>query len=271
MAAGFCKRSRPALELEEMAIDMERLKLREKLILSGLYLSKFDALGIKRLGFGSFVEALNVIGYALGAKPASVKNYRDEFDPLFPNPRQGWHKRPTRQYCMDVFKKYQGLDIESFTGLLRSFIGDQGEPTDALEMVEPLTDTASHFAKRLTTGLAAEHYFESMQPQLSEFKHYSIENTTRWGCGYDFRLSRDGTTDFLAVEVKGLTDRSGSLLLTPKEHEAAVSLADRFVLFVVRNFRESPFHDIYRNPLSGAIQFTRKERVVVQVAWTATV
>ena len=41
------------------------LSTRQKLILSGLYLSKFDALGLKRLGFDNFVEAFNVIGYAL--------------------------------------------------------------------------------------------------------------------------------------------------------------------------------------------------------------
>jgi hypothetical protein len=62
---------------------------REKLILSGLYLSKYDLLGLKGLGFESFAEAFNVIGYALGSRPASIKNYRDEFDPLFSNRRKG--------------------------------------------------------------------------------------------------------------------------------------------------------------------------------------
>ena len=71
-----------------MELDSHRIALREKLILVGLYLSKYDSLGLKRLGFSSFVEAFNVIGYALGSKPASIKNYRDEFDPLFPNRRQ---------------------------------------------------------------------------------------------------------------------------------------------------------------------------------------
>ena len=47
----------------------------------------------------SLFEFKNVIGFALGAKPASIKNYRDEFDPVFPNKRKGWHKRPMRNYC----------------------------------------------------------------------------------------------------------------------------------------------------------------------------
>lgn len=40
---------------------------RERLILAGLYLSKYDLLGLKKLGFESFKEAFNVIGYAMGS------------------------------------------------------------------------------------------------------------------------------------------------------------------------------------------------------------
>ena len=99
--------------------DRVKITTREKLILAGLYLSKYDLLGLKKLGFESFVEAFNVIGYGLGSKPASVKNYRDEFDPLFPNPRKGWHKRQTRDYCLAVFREFKDLDFESFTGLVK--------------------------------------------------------------------------------------------------------------------------------------------------------
>jgi len=66
---------------------------RAKSILTGLYLSKYSQEGLKELGFKSFQEAFNVLGFSLSSKPASLKNYRDEFDPLFPNNRKGWHKR----------------------------------------------------------------------------------------------------------------------------------------------------------------------------------
>ena len=42
--------------------DTVRMSTREKLILSGLYLSKYDAAGLMKLGFDSFQEAFNVIG-----------------------------------------------------------------------------------------------------------------------------------------------------------------------------------------------------------------
>lgn len=81
-----------------MILNPSRIKIREKLILTGIYLSKYGDLGLKKLGFRTYAEAYNVVGYALGSRPSSIKNYRDEFDPIFPNSRKGWHKRETRQY-----------------------------------------------------------------------------------------------------------------------------------------------------------------------------
>jgi hypothetical protein len=251
--------------------DPRRIATREKLILSGLYLSKYDSVGLRNLGFESFKEAYNVIGYAMGSQPASIKNYRDEFDPLFPNRRKGWHKRPTRNYCFKVFERYKSLDLDSFTGLVKSFVGyDENAWSEIQEKEEP-PDGESYFAKRLITGLAAEQYFMSVQPNLPEFGDYVIENTTRLGCGYDFRLRTEGHEDFLAVEVKGLRERMGSLSMTPKEHAMARTLGNRFFLFVVKNFRESPFHEIYQDPLSGGLQFRKSEKVTLHVSWLVTV
>jgi hypothetical protein len=252
-----------------MVLNSQRIATREKLILAGLYLSKYDSLGLKQLGFESFVEAFNVIGYAMGSKPASIKNYRDEFDPLFPNRRKGWCKRPTRNYCLRVFEEYRSLDLESFTGLIKSFVGYDENVWSEVQVKEGQDESC--FAKRLITGLAAEQYFESIQPGLPEFKGYSLENTTRLGCGYDFRLRTEAGNDFLAVEVKGLKERMGSVSLTPKEHEVAVALTDRFFLFIVKNFQESPFHEIFQNPLSGKLQFRKTERVTVHVSWLTSV
>jgi hypothetical protein len=157
---------------QKMNLDPEKISKREKLILVGLFLSKYDAAGLKKLGFQSFIEAFNVVGYALGSKPASVKNYRDEFDPLFSNRRKGWHKRPRRDYCLSVFEEYKRLDLATFAGLIKSFVG-----YDENALIEPRAKdekegSESFFAKRLITGLAAEQYFESLQPTLPEFKGY---------------------------------------------------------------------------------------------------
>jgi hypothetical protein len=254
-----------------MVLNSQRIPTREKLILAGLYLSKYDLLGLKSLGFESFKEAFNVIGYAMGSQPGSIKNYRDEFDPLFPNRRKGWHKRPTREYCLKVFEKYKGLDLESFTGLIKSFVGYDENAWSEIQVKGEQEEGESYFAKRLITGVAAEQYFLSLQPSLPEFEDYDVEDTTRLGCGYDFRLRTDAHEHFLAVEVKGLRERTGGLSMTPKEHAVATALKDRFFLFVVKNFHESPFHEIYQNPLLCRLQFRKSERVTVYVSWLATV
>jgi hypothetical protein len=254
-----------------MILIPQQITRREKLILAGLYLSKYDSIGLKKLGFDNFIEAFNVIGYALGSKPMSIKNYRDEFDPLFPNKRKGWHKRPIRDYCRKVYEAYKDLDLETFTSLVKSFSGYDENAWSEVKPKDDKRDSESFFAKRLITGLAAEQYFESVQSGVTEFKDYAIENTTRLGCGYDFRLRKESEKDFLAVEVKGLKERTGSVSLTPKEYEVAGTLSKRFFLFVVKNFREVPFHEIYANPLSGQLRFKKKEIVTVNISWLASV
>ena len=254
-----------------MLLNPVQIPTREKLILTGLYLSKYDSAGVKKLGFDSFTEAFNVVGYALGSKPASIKNYRDEFDPLVSKRRKGWHRRPTRDYCLRVFQQYRGLEFEPFAGLIRSFVGYDDNLWSEITANDDKADAEAIFAKRLITGLAAERYFEATQPTIPEFRDYAVVNTTHLGCGYDFRLSAEYDKQFLAVEVKGLKETTGTLSLTPKEYEIAGDLTDRFFLFVVKNFRETPFHEIYRNPLSGALRFARKERVTVNISWLTSV
>ena len=74
-----------------MTVAAQHLSHRDRQILCGLFLSKFDQKALKYLGFEGFTEAFNTLGYSLQAKPASIKNYRDELDPSFPNGRMGWH------------------------------------------------------------------------------------------------------------------------------------------------------------------------------------
>ena len=94
----------------------------KKLMLAGLYLSKFDTNkeGLKALGFKTLQEAYNSFALAVGGKPASVKNYMQEFDPYFPNTRKGWHKREIRQTRQDIMNEFGGLNLEEFSELVRA-------------------------------------------------------------------------------------------------------------------------------------------------------
>jgi len=252
--------------------SVPEIPTRKKLILSGLYLSKFDSEGLKSLGFESFTEAFNAVGYALGSQPASIKNYRDEFDPLFPNQRKGWHKRPIREYCREIYDEYNALDLADFSGLVGSFFGLDADASIALDSANKPDNGTSAFAQRLITGLAAERYFESVHDSLPMFSGLTLQNTTAFGCGYDFRLRpKPECNDFIAVEVKGLQGHTGSINLTEKEYSAASAIKERFFLFVVRNFREKPYHSVFQNPLNIGLDFRRIERTIVQTAWLSSV
>lgn len=249
---------------------MKKLSLREKSILAGLYLSKFDTAGLRQLGFEGFTEAFNVVGLALGVQPASVKNYRDEFDPLFPNNRKGWHKRAVRDYCKAVYDAFGGFGIDEFSALLRQVIYKEHDVDVIMEEVAKKDgDEDSSFAKRLMTGQAAEQYFRKKYKEIALFDGFEIEDTTKFGCGFDFRLASADV--FYGVEVKGMKEPNGSIIMTNKEHSVASLLANRYFLFVVKNFRENPFHELYRNPLNEKLVFNRLEQRTVQISWTAKV
>jgi hypothetical protein len=164
---------------------------------------------------------------------------------------------------------FSSLDLEDFTGLLKRIIY-KGHDLDLLmEEVETKQGEDRSFAKRLITGQAAEQYFKAKYREISLFQDFELEDTTRLGCGFDFRLISPSL--FYGVEVKGLSEVSGSIALTSKEHSVASVLKDRFFLFVVKNFRENPFHEWYQDPLNGKLVFGRVEQRSVQVSWLTKV
>jgi hypothetical protein len=248
---------------------MTKLSSRDKAILAGLYLSKFDSLGLLALGFESFIEAFNVIGSTLGVRPASVKNYRDEFDPLFPNKRKGWRNRAIRDRCRALYESFGGLNQRQFAALIKQTIYKEHDLDLLLEKIEKKQGEDVSFARRLITGQAAEEYFKSNFRGIASFKHFEIEDTTKLGCGFDFKLVSANT--FYAIEVKGLREASGMISLTGKEHLVASLMKARFFLFVVKNFREQPYHEIYQDPTNGSLIFNRTEQRLIQVSWAARV
>jgi len=248
---------------------------RDKQILCGLFLSRFDRAGLDYLGFQTFSEAFNAIGYGLEARPASIKNYRDELDPFFPNERKGWHRRPLREHCRRILEDFQDVAIERLGELVKSFLLPMEDVESMPEVKRVLNihdaDGTSSFAKRLITGRAAEQYFAANCARMPEFEGFNATNTTAWGCGFDFKLASQKDESYRAVEVKGLRTRCGQVRMTQLEHDVADALLDAYYLVVVRNFVETPFHTIMRNPVHSCMTLTRMERREVRVSWSLSV
>ena len=244
------------------------MKVRKKAILAGLYLSRFDEGGLKALGFTGFVEAFNVIGYAIGAKPASVKNYRDEFDPYHSNNRKGWHNRTLRDYCKKTMDEFKEVRFDDFTDIIKGFLFDNYEIEKFIENIAPI-DHSETVAKRLITGRSAEEYFRINYDKIEHFFGFNLTDTTNLACGFDFRLTR--STDFYCVEVKGLSAKSGSIRLTEKEYNTARILKNSYCLFIVSNFVEKPNHNIVFNPIESNLKFQKNERLIHEISFAAII
>ena len=180
-----------------------------------------------------------------------------------------WHKRTIRAYCKAVYDEFGGLGVDSATNLLKQVIYKEHDLEVLMEEVEKKRGEDVTFAKRLITGQAAEQYFKSRYKEVGLFKDCEIEDTTRLGCGFDFRVSSPAT--LYGIEVKGLSESSGNIVLTDKEHTVASVLKKRFFLFVVKNFKESPFHELFQDPLNGTLAFSRLEQKSVQISWRTKV
>lgn len=244
------------------------MTVRDKLILIGLYLSKYDVEALKELGFATFQEAFNVLGFSLGSKPSSIKNYRDEFDPLFPNNRQGWHKRLIRDYCKKFYDDFGALDFSDFTDFVKSFL-IQNYDIEKISEVKEAKDYGDTVAKRLLTGKAAEEYFKEKYQQIDSFNRYSIKDTTNMACGFDYKLSFG--FDYYCVEVKGLNEQKGSIQLTEKEFFVAKKLTSNYCLFIVKNFKKKPIHDIVFDPLNSQLQFKEVTREIIQTTFITSI
>jgi len=218
------------------------------------------------MGFSSFKEAYNVLGFSLGVKPASIKNYRDELDPLFPNARRGWADRPLRSHCKQIYDAFNDYSIEQ---LLYMVVGITNCPL--LPSANRPDEDSQSFARRLLTGRAAENYFSQNYQQEHHFAGMHAEDVTHAGCGYDFKLHRMDSPTSFAVEVKGLAMVSGNIILTAKEYDVAEQLSNDYFIYVVKNFNEEPFPLTIRNPAHAGLTFKRSMRKIVQISWSATV
>ncbi|MDR2486726.1 MAG: DUF3883 domain-containing protein [Clostridiales Family XIII bacterium] len=248
---------------------MTHLDKTDKTTLAGLYIAKFDQAALSALGFGRMRQAFNVLGYSLGSSPASIKNYRDEFDRLFPeNPRQGW-QRTLKTRSAKLYSLYGSLDFESFTELVKGFLIPGYEYEKTANSATDCETVNESVARRLMTGKAAEAYFVKTYREVPEFDGYDCMDTTNFACGFDFKLSL--ASNCYCVEVKGLSLFAGRITLTEKEYNVAATLRAKYCLFVVKNFSEHPCHQLYFDPLSSDLTFQQKERLVKQIDYTAQV
>ena len=246
----------------------------KKMMLAGLFLSKFNEKGFSALGYKNFSEAYSGLAAVVGGPWRSVKQYRDEFDPAFDNGRKGWHKRkmhPSRKVFLD---EYGGMELDEFAQLVQTQFANEGDVdldiNHAVYQAGVTPASKGTFAARMMTGKGAENYFEEHYVEYPRFTPCEIKRTTDIGCGFDFKLTPP-KEEFLGVEVKGLARRSGQIQLTEKEFMMARRLEKRFYLYVVTNFAHEPVPRVIENPLKSGIPFECRANTISQKVWTTTI
>lgn len=163
-----------------------------------------------------------------------------------------------------------GLSFDEFKGLLDTFILDKYVEVKDIRHHKQQSKRQRFIFNRLITGKAAEEYFATNYKTIEPFQNYRIKDTTNMGCGFDFKLSDE--SDNYYIEVKGINNSKGSMLMTEKEYSMADNLLDRYCLFVVSNFKEKPIHHLFFNPLNNReLSFQQNKREMVQISYSINV
>ena len=157
-----------------------------------------------------------------------------------------------------------------FHAIINSFVVDEYVDISDIKAEHQITKERKFLANRIITGKAAEEYFVMNYRSIPTFSDFNLTDTTNLGCGFDYKLSFDTANYY--VEVKGINNRQGSILMTEKEHNMAEDLLERYCLFVVSNFKESPVHQLFFDPLHcDNLLFQRQERQVLQVSYSTNI
>jgi hypothetical protein len=237
------------------------------------YLSRFNDEALKNLGYSSWNEAFDVIGDKLKVKKLSIRNWRDEFDPLFGH-RAGWYQRPMSPSRIKVVQALEDLDEQAIRAIVEDILADtfQNNEEEKEQLLNIIVDddkrkTDSKFIVRGPTGRLAEEYFINYFKVAKMPGDGDLIDCRDLGVGYDFRIENADKKTF--VEVKGLAEISGGVLFTNKEWTVAQSEGDNYFICVVSNLSEKVEINFIQNP---AEKLNPKKNIytTIQISWSVT-
>ncbi|MGI8604676.1 MAG: DUF3883 domain-containing protein [Verrucomicrobiales bacterium] len=237
-------------------------------IIIGYAMSRLDRTYLDARHHKSWKEAFNQAGTLLKVAPASLKNLRDEFDPVHGNARRGWKDRPmrpNRQRVMgDLCDVSDAALLEMIDGILR-------HDADAVQgVVAPLSkpiERVYNVAERLRTGRLAEVFFRDNCDKIAGILAAMLLDHRELFCGYDFGLQ---DRPAIAIEVKGLKQSRGGIAFTDREWTEAKARRQNYWLVVVGNLESSPIARLIPDP-TVALQAKCQFQTTIVATWRATV
>jgi len=239
------------------------------------FLSKYDKAAYVQLGFPSKTATHKEIGRVLGINPNSVKNMRDEFDPLHDNPRVGWYQRPLRPSRAKVVEAFQDMLEEELRDVIIEILNNsEFSTTDEFgDIIKTITEREKApkrkpvFIVRGPTGRKAEEIYIDYHRETGEPVTGKLFDKRDQGCGYDFEISNAHKN--IKVEVKGLDGDVGGIMFTSKEWDIANKNGNSYFLVIVRNISKKPSIKIIQNPAS-ILKPKKYVFTTAQVRWNVT-
>lgn len=231
-------------------------------------MSRLDEKFLRHFAFKSWKDAFAAIGAALGERPTSIKNLRQEFDPIHPHGRRGWHQRAMRPNRQRVLGEFCDASDEALLEVVSRLLAGDKEVEEQVTI--PMTvarDPVHNVAERLRTGRRAEEYFLDNSAPICGIDGQDLLDLREQACGFDFGV--EGRHE-IAIEVKGIKQMKGAVLFTENEwHQASCRTVD-YWLVVIGGLERQPRAKVITNPVAS-LNATSSIRRSTVVSWTANV
>jgi hypothetical protein len=251
-----------------MTEEIKRTRLETEALVIGYAMSRLDTDYLAAYHYQTWQEAYQEAAQALSEPTASFKNLRDEFDPVHPNPRRGWHLRSLRPNRQRVLDEMQEVSDDALLELVRRILQRDEEATaEAIDALATVTRRPASVAERLLTGRRAEEYFLAHSLQLAQVDTADILDLRQSALGFDFGVKNRPEQ---AIEVKGLKPTSGGIQFTDREWSEAKYRRENYWLVVVGNLAAEPAARVFRDPY-GVLEAACVYQQSVTAVWRSTV
>jgi hypothetical protein len=231
-------------------------------------MSRLDAKFLQLFEYKSWRQAFADAAARFGVAPASMKNLRDEFDPVHGNARKGWKNRPMRENRQRVLGEFCEMSepglVEIVARILR---GDREVRELVTKPILAATTRAGNVAERLRTGREAERYFMTHAETICGVSGTGLIDVRDEARGFDFGIAENGN---VGIEVKGMRLARGEILFTDYEWSQAKRKASNYWLVVVGCLDADPRALLIRNP-AAEIKAHSNIRQSATVSWRARV
>jgi hypothetical protein len=251
-----------------MATGSQKPLLETSAIIVGYAMSRLDRAYLDARKLKSWKEAFAQAGGLLKVAPASLKNLRDEFDPVHGNARRGWKDRPMRPNRQRVMGELCEVSDAALLDMIDAILRHDADAVQ--DVVTPLskpTERIHNVAERLRTGRLAELYFRDNCEQIAGLASNTLLDHRELFRGYDFGVQDRAA---IAIEVKGIKQLRGGVLFTDREWTEAGARRHDYWLVVVGNLEANPVARLITDP-TMALQAKCHYQTAITASWRATV